>query len=113
MKTKVLALFLLAGGSLFAGTRVFVGIGVGAPAYRGYGYYAPPPVVYAPPVAPGYSWVDGYWYPVRGHYYWRSGYWSRPYGVRPLVGPRYYDRGRYRDYRGHGYRQSYRGYGRR
>ena len=29
MKTKLLALVLLAGGALFAGPRVYVGIGVG------------------------------------------------------------------------------------
>lgn len=40
MKTKLLALLLFAGSSLFAGTRVFIGVGVGAPAR---GYYAPPP----------------------------------------------------------------------
>src|ERR1039457_3182096 len=52
MKTKLLAVLLLAGSSLFAAPRVVVGIGVG-------GYVGPAPVVaYAPP-APGpvYAWV--------------------------------------------------------
>ena len=42
MKTKLLAVMLLAGGSLFAETRFSIGVGIGTPAY-----YAPP----APPVA--------------------------------------------------------------
>ena len=93
MKTKLLALVLLAGGSLFAGPRVFVGVGVGG---FGYGYYAappPPPVVaYAPPYArPGYAWVSGYWYPAGPRYAWRAGYWARPpYARAYWVGPRYY-----------------------
>lgn len=97
MKTKLLALLFLAGSSMFAGTRFFVGIGVG-----GYGprYYAPPPppvVAYAPPYpGPGYTWVEGYYYPVGPRYVWRAGYWARPpyagaYWVRPrYYGPRYY-----------------------
>ncbi len=64
MKTKLLALVLLAAGSMFAGTRVVVG--VGAPpvvAYYGprYGYYARP------------YWVAPRYY---GHRYFR-GYWHR------------------------------------
>jgi hypothetical protein len=27
---------------------------------------------------PGFTWVDGYWYPVGGHYRWHEGYWTRP-----------------------------------
>src|ERR1039458_1132822 len=52
MKTKLLAVLLLAGSSLFAAPRVVVGIGVG-------GYVGPAPVVaYAPPApGPGYAWV--------------------------------------------------------
>ena len=63
MKTKLLAILLLAGSAALAGPRFFVGVRVG-------GYYpAPPPVVayapmpapvvaYAPPCpGPGYSWV--------------------------------------------------------
>ena len=88
MKTKLMVLLLLAGSSVFAAPRVFVGIGVGAPA---------PVVAYAPPCpGPGYAWVGGYWGP--GHY-WHPGYWRAPV-VRPYgVGPRYagrYGRGYYR-----------------
>ena len=79
MKTKLLALLVLAGSSLFAGPRVFVGVGFGAPAY---GYYAPPPpvVTYAAPVYPapgyGYTWVNGYYNWYGGRYAWHAGYWS-------------------------------------
>jgi hypothetical protein len=99
MKTKLLGLFLLAGSSLFAGTRFFVGVGVGAP-----GYYAPPPpavVAYAPPPCPGpgYRWVSGYWYPVGPRYYWRAGYWTRPpYARAYWVPPRYAGHVYYRGY---------------
>jgi WXXGXW repeat (2 copies) len=104
MKTKLLVILLLAGGSLFAAPRVFVGIGVG-----GYGgpapivAYAPPPaplVTYAPSyVRPGYAWVEGYWYPRGPRYFWRPGYWARrPYAGAYWVAPRYY---RHRYYRGY------------
>jgi hypothetical protein len=87
MKTKLLALLLLAGScSLFAGPRVFVGVGFGPPPPPVVSYYAPPP---AP--GPGYAWVPGYYYPYGGRYSWRSGYWApRPYAGAYWVGPRYY-----------------------
>lgn len=95
MKTKLLALLLLAGSSLFAGTRVFFGVGIGP----GYGYYAapppPPPVVsYAAPAypGPGYGWVNGYYYPAGPRWSWRAGYWApRPYAGAYWVAPRYYN----------------------
>jgi hypothetical protein len=43
MKTKFFALMFIAGGSLFAQSRFSISIGGYAP-----GYYAPPPVYYAP-----------------------------------------------------------------
>jgi hypothetical protein len=92
MKTKFLALLLIAGGSLFAAPRVFFGVGFGGPV----GYYAPPPpsvVSYAAPgyVRPGYAWVGGYWYPAGPRYNWRPGYWARPpYAHAYWTGPRYY-----------------------
>ncbi len=104
MKGKLLALLLLAGGSLFAGPRVFFGVGIGVGG--GYGYYAPPPppppaVVYSRPAYPGrgYSWIGGYWYPVGPRYYWHRGYWARPpYVGAYWVGPRYYGHRYYRGY---------------
>jgi hypothetical protein len=98
MKTKLFALLLLTGSSMFA-AHFYVGVNLGYP-----GYYAPAPVaVYAPPPAPvvsyyrpacpgpGYSWVGGYWYPSGPRYAWRAGYWARPAYARSYwVGPRYY-----------------------
>src|SRR5262249_31566465 len=73
MKTKLLAVLLLAGGSLFARVHLSVGVGIGP----GYGYYLPPPppppvVTYVRPVAPGprYTWINGYYTPVRRRYVW-------------------------------------------
>jgi hypothetical protein len=103
MKTKLLAVLLLAGSSLFAGPRISFGVGISS---YGPAYYAPPPpppppppiVAYAPPCpGPGYNWVAGFWYPVGPRYSWRAGYWARPsyYGER-WVAPRRYERSYYR-----------------
>jgi hypothetical protein len=110
MKTKLLALVLLAGASAFAGPRVVVGVGFGGYHY-GYPYRAyigAPVVAYAAPVplapayygpayyatpmpGPGYVWIGGW----GGH----AGYWSRPGYVGGMrVAPRFYG-GRY--YGGH------------
>lgn len=83
MKTKLLAVLLLAGSSLFASPAVVVGVGFGPR------YFAPRPVpivAYRPPCpGPGYVWANGYW--------------ARPPYVRSYwVAPRYYG-GRY--YRGY------------
>jgi hypothetical protein len=98
MKSKLLALVLLAGGSLFAGPRVFVGVGFGG----GYVVAPPPPVVtgYVPVApGPGYAWVGGYYYPAGPRYAWHAGYWApRPYAGAYWVAPRY-NGGRY--YRGY------------
>ena len=71
MKRKLLALMLLAGGSLF-GAQVSIGIRIGPP--------PPPRVVHVRSAAPGpeFFWVEGYWYPVGNHYKWHDGYWTRP-----------------------------------
>jgi hypothetical protein len=82
MKTKLLAIVLLAGGALSA--QVSLGIRIGPP--------PPPRIVRVHPRAPGqgYTWVDGYWYPVGNRYKWHDGYWTRPpYGGARWVGPRY------------------------
>ena len=102
---KLVAVLFLAGSSLFAGPRFYVGVGIG-------GYVAPPPpvVAYADPpaapvvyppayVRPGYTWVRGYYYPVGPRWVWRSGYWARPpYRGAYWVGPRYYGHHYYRGY---------------
>ena len=70
MKSKLLVLGLLAGSSMFAGTRVFVGIG---------GYAPPPVVAYATPCpGPGYTWVAGFWDYSGPRPFWRAGYWAAP-----------------------------------
>lgn len=86
MKTKFLAVLLLAGTSMFARTHFSIGVGIG-PAYPY--YYAPPPIYYAPApyyYAPSYPYVvGGYWGPVyRSHWgrhdrhgYYYRGYWRR------------------------------------
>ena len=84
MKSRLLAVLLLAGASAFAGPRVFVGVGLGYP--------APPPVAAYVPAAPGpgYTWVAGYYYPVGPRWVWRPGYWARaPYAHAYWVAPRY------------------------
>jgi hypothetical protein len=84
----------LAGSTLMAGPRVFVGFGFGYPVAP-VAVYAPPPapvVAYAPP-SPGYgyTWVGGYWYPAGPRWAWRGGYWARPpYARAYWVAPRYY-----------------------
>ncbi len=103
MKTRLLALILLAGSSLFARSHWSFGFGIGVgPAY---GYYLPPPppplVTYVQPVypGPGFAWVPGYWYPGVYGYAWHAGYWARPpYRRAYWVRPRYY---RHRYYRGY------------
>jgi hypothetical protein len=83
MKRKLMVLFLLAGSSMFAGTRFVVGFGVPLP--------VPAPVVtYAAPYpAPVVTYAPGPYY---------RGYWARPYARSVWVGPRWY-RGHY--YRGY------------
>ncbi len=71
MKKKLLILALLAGGSVF-GQGFSIGIHIGAPPQ--------PRIVRVRPRSPGpgYTYVEGYWYPVNGRYTWHNGYWSRP-----------------------------------
>jgi hypothetical protein len=83
MKTKLLALVLLAGISAF-GAQISIGIRIGPP--------PPPRVVRVVPRSPGpeFFWVQGYWYPVGNHYKWHNGYWTRPpYPGARWVGPRH------------------------
>ena len=68
MKKTMLLMMLLAGG-LFAGPRVTVGIGFGAPV----GVFQP----VCP--GPGYTWVNGYYAPGG---VWVAGYWAPPMAVR-------------------------------
>jgi hypothetical protein len=95
MKTKLLAMMLLAGGSMFAQTRFSVGVGFGG----GSDFYQQPPAYASniPPCpGPDYSWVDGYWAQGYGGTSWVAGYWSRQpffggYGVAPRFDRRFRD----------------------
>jgi len=57
MKTKLMAMLLMAGSTMFAGVRFGVGVGFGVP--------VPAPVVIAAPIppcpGPGYVWTNGVW----------------------------------------------------
>ncbi len=104
MKKKLMALMLVAGGSLFAQTHFSVGVGFGAP-----GYYGPAPMAvagYRPPSpGPGYVWIDGY---RDGYGNWVDGYWDLPpYAEAYWTAPRSYGGHFYNGYWGGG-----RGYGR-
>src|SRR5262249_580744 len=93
-KSKLLAVALLAGGTMFAQTRLSIGVNVG-----GYGprAYAAPAYAYQPPCpGPGYLWVDGYWTPQGGRNVWIQGFWRAPVVVHAPVYRSYrgFDRGR-------------------
>jgi len=80
---KLLAAMMLTAGLGFA-AQISVGIHIGHPPR--------PRVVRIQPPSPGvgYSWVDGYWYPVGSRYTWHDGYWTRPpYEGSVWVGSRY------------------------
>ena len=97
MKTKLLAMMLLAGGSMFAETRFSIGIGFGG---HGAGFYQPPPSyasIIPPCPGPDYTWVDGYWSQDYGRATWVDGYWYRQpfissYQVAPRFDNRFNDR---------------------
>jgi hypothetical protein len=96
-KLKVLAVALIAGGTMFAQPRISVGIGVGG---YGPGAYPPPAYAqqYAPPCpGPDYTWVDGYWGPRN---VWVAGFWRAPVYPSYRVAPRVYNSYRVSD-RGH------------
>jgi hypothetical protein len=95
MKTKLLALALLAGGSMFAQTRFSIGVNLGGSG-RGYYQSAPAYVQSIPPCpGPDYVWTD-------------NSYWARrPYNYGYQVTTRYnnsYARG-YEQNRGRSFNQ--------
>jgi hypothetical protein len=84
MKTKLMAILLVAGSSLFAETHFSIGVNVGGPRY-----YAPVQVAAYRPACPGpgYIWIDGY---NDGYGNWINGYWSLPpYAGAYWVAPRF------------------------
>ena len=96
MKTKLLAMILLAGSAAVAGPRVFFGVGFGAPAPVVISRPMPAlPPAYVPAARPGYTWIAGYWYPAGPRWAWHAGYWARrPYAGAFWVAPRW-NRGHY------------------
>jgi hypothetical protein len=81
MKTKLLAMALMAGSTMFAGVRFGIGVNVGIPAPVAVSAYRPP----CP--GPGYIWVDAY----QDEYgNWVGGYWAMPpYDGAYWVAPSY------------------------
>ena len=69
---------LLAGGSVFAQSRLSIGVGIGGYAPGYYPGYPSVQAVVPPCPGPDYSWVDGYWSPYGGRNTWVAGYWARP-----------------------------------
>ena len=75
--------------TLFAGTCAFaadfgIGIRIGPP--------PAPRVIRVQPRSPGpgYTYVEGYWYPNGSRYAWHNGYWTRPpYEGAAWIGPRH------------------------
>ena len=102
MKTqlRILAVALIAGGTMFAQTRLSIGVGIGG---YGPGRYPPPAYAqYAPPCpGPDYTWVDGYWGPQGGRNVWFDGYWNRPYVRSYRVAPRFVEPRYFNSYRGY------------
>lgn len=82
LKTKLLALLLMATGAVFG--QVSIGVVIGAP--------PPVRIMRVQPLSPGddYMWIGGYWYPNGNHYRWHNGYWTRPaYPGAQWVEPRH------------------------
>jgi hypothetical protein len=111
-KLRLLAVALIAGGTMFAETHLSIGVGIGT----GYGpAYAAPAYVVPPCPGPGYNWVDGYWGP---QHVWVNGFWRAPRVIAYPVAPRYYAPPRYynsyrgwdRDDRYRGHEERYRGH---
>jgi hypothetical protein len=62
MKTKLMAVALLAASSLLAAPRVAIGVGIGVPVAPAPVVMVPPPAAYMPPCpGPGYVWIGGSW----------------------------------------------------
>ena len=82
MTKKLLALLIFVGG--FACAADFgIGIRIGAPP-------APRVVRRSASPGPGYTYVDGYWYPNGSRYAWHNVYWTQPpYEGAGWVAPRH------------------------
>ena len=105
MKTKLIAMLMAAGSTMFAGPRVFVGVGIGAPVVPA-PIVAPAPILdvaYVPPCpTPGFLWTAGYYNYFGGRRVWVPGYWHAPIGAARFdhrVAGRNFDRGYARGFR--------------
>jgi hypothetical protein len=79
MKTKLMAMALMAGSSLFAAPSVAIGVGIGVPMAPAPVLVAPPAVAYVPPCpGPGYVWIGGSWVFRGVPAVVRSGYFHAP-----------------------------------
>ena len=83
MKSKLLAMVLLGGSTLMAGSNFNIGISIGN-VRPGPGRYVvqpppPPPLRYAVPRSPGrnFVYVPGYWVWNGNRYFWQDGYWTK------------------------------------
>jgi hypothetical protein len=84
-KLRILAVALVAGGTMFAQPRISVGIGVGG---YGPGYYPPSAYSQYVPPCPGPDYV------------WSDGYWHRPFVSGYRVAPRFIEPRNYSSFRG-------------
>jgi hypothetical protein len=85
MKSKLLAMTLLAAGSVFAQTGFSANLG-----FEGGSRYAPPAPAYIAR-GPDFVWVDGFWSFEHGRRVWVPGRWDR----RPIERFRDRDRDRF------------------
>jgi hypothetical protein len=67
MKTKLIAMVLVAGSTMFAGERFGVGVRFGGPVHARVEFVQPP----CP--GPGYIWTNGYWAAPHYDYGYRGG----------------------------------------
>jgi hypothetical protein len=100
MKSKLLAMLLMGGSTLMAGSNFNIGISIGNARPLPGRYIVqppppPPPVRYVVPRSPGRNlvWVPGYWVWTGNRYVWQDGYWAKNRGRNGFNnGYRYYGR---------------------
>jgi hypothetical protein len=90
MKTKLMAMLLMAGSTIFAGVRFGVGVNLGVPVHTPFVVNAAIP----PCPGPGYVWMNGYWAapPYEGAYWVAPRYFGGHYVAGYWGGERHFDR---------------------
>jgi len=91
MKTKLMAMLLMAGSTMFAGVRFGVGVGIGVP---GPGFVVGAAIPPCP--GPGYIWSNGIWVAPRA-FYGGPRYYGGRYYAHPVI--RGYEHGYARGFR--------------